>query len=67
MLVGRMSADLLARAKSRLLTPELPLASIEDMNIPQCVDTADEAIALLRQQHAQWLLDTAGQKGSGVP
>jgi hypothetical protein len=25
------------------------------MTIPQCVNTADEAIALIREDHARWL------------
>jgi hypothetical protein len=46
-----------------VLISEFPLANVEDMKIPQCVNAADEAIAPLRQQHAKWLLDTAEQKG----
>jgi hypothetical protein len=37
------------------LTSQLPLANPEDMNIPNCVNTADEAIALIREHHARWL------------
>jgi predicted Rossmann-fold nucleotide-binding protein len=58
-LVGKMWTDLVQWAKSNLLTPELPLANVEDMKIPQCVNTADEAITLLRQQHSKWLQETA--------
>ena len=38
------------------LRPGFELASAEDMTIPQCVDTADEAIAIIREHHGQWLL-----------
>jgi uncharacterized protein (TIGR00730 family) len=53
-LVGKMWAELVNWAKTHLLTPQPPLANAEDMTIPRCVDTADEAIALLREHHAQW-------------
>jgi uncharacterized protein (TIGR00730 family) len=53
-LVGKMWAHLVEWAKTNLLNPQLALASPEDMNIPQCVNTADEAIALLREHHGKW-------------
>jgi uncharacterized protein (TIGR00730 family) len=53
-LVGKMWAELVNWAKTYLLRPELPLTSPEDMTIPRCVNTADEAIALIRAHHAQW-------------
>jgi uncharacterized protein (TIGR00730 family) len=53
-LVGKMWADLVDWAKQHLLKPQLPLANSEDMAIPQCVNTADEAIALIRQHHDKW-------------
>ncbi len=53
-LVGRMWAELVEWAKTNLLKPELPLASPEDMRIPVCVNTADEAITALKQHHAGW-------------
>jgi len=54
-LVGSMWAELVNWAKKNLLKPELRLANPEDMAIPRCVNTADEAIALLRDHHAKWL------------
>jgi uncharacterized protein (TIGR00730 family) len=54
-LVGKMWAELVSWARANLLKPELQLASPEDMTIPNCVNTADEAIALLREHHAKWL------------
>lgn len=54
-LVGNMWADLVDWAKSHLITTTPPLANPEDMTIPVCVNTADEAIALVRQHHAKWL------------
>ena len=47
-LVGKMWAELVSWAKTYLLKPELALANAEDMAIPSCVNTADEAIALPR-------------------
>jgi hypothetical protein len=43
-----------------MLDPRLPLASPEDMKIPVCVDTADEAIAMVQDLHARW---STRQKG----
>ena len=54
-LVGKMWAELVDWARKNLLGPELSLASPEDLTIPRCVDTADEAIALIREHHAKWL------------
>jgi hypothetical protein len=56
-LVGKMYADLVEWARTYLLRPQLPLASPEDLAIPRCVNTADEAIALLREHHARWLAE----------
>jgi uncharacterized protein (TIGR00730 family) len=53
-LVGKMWAELVDWAKKNLLKTELALASAEDMAIPRCVDTADEAIALIQAHHARW-------------
>jgi hypothetical protein len=49
-----MYAELVDWAKKNLLKPELALASPEDMSIPRCVNTADEAIALIRENYAKW-------------
>jgi uncharacterized protein (TIGR00730 family) len=53
-LVGKMWAELVDWAKLNLLKPELSLASPADLAIPQCVNTADEAISLIREHHARW-------------
>src|SRR6516165_117090 len=53
-LVGKMWADLVDWAKKHLVTSKPPLANPEDMAIPRCVDTADEAIALLHAHYAVW-------------
>ena len=54
-LVGKMWADLVDWARTHLLTSQPPSANPEDITIPRCVNTADEAIALIREHHARWL------------
>ena len=53
-LVGKMWNGLVEWARTSMLDPRLALASAEDLHIPQCVGTADEAIALVRDLHGQW-------------
>jgi uncharacterized protein (TIGR00730 family) len=52
--VGDMWAELVDWAARYMLRPGFELASPEDMTIPRCVKTADEAIAFLREDHARW-------------
>lgn len=54
--VGDMWAELIAWAQRYMLRPGFELVNSEDMAIPRCVKTADEAIAVLRENHAQWQL-----------
>ena len=42
------------------LRPEFPLASPTDIDIPRCVDTAQEAIGLIRLHHEEWIGERAG-------
>ena len=56
-LVGGMWPGLVDWARSNLLTTQPPLASPEDMDIPRCVNSADDAIALIREHHARWTSD----------
>jgi hypothetical protein len=58
-LVGKMWAHLVDWAKTYLAKAEPPLANAEDMTIPKCVNTADEAIALIRAHHAKWSAESA--------
>jgi uncharacterized protein (TIGR00730 family) len=53
-LVGKMWRGLLEWTEKAMLDPRLHLANPEDIRIPVCVDTADEAIAMVRNRHAQW-------------
>jgi uncharacterized protein (TIGR00730 family) len=53
-LVGKMWGELVDWARTHLAASQPPLANPEDMSIPRCIDTADEAIALIREHHARW-------------
>jgi uncharacterized protein (TIGR00730 family) len=61
-LVGKMWAELVAWARANLLTTEPPLVSAEDLEIPRCVNTADEATALIATDHARWRRQTAAER-----
>jgi uncharacterized protein (TIGR00730 family) len=62
-LVGKMWPGLVAWAKESMLAGDTPLASAKDLDIPQCVSDADQAIALIKKSHAKWL-ETHGGKSS---
>ena len=53
-LVGKMWRGLVDWAAASMLDPQQPLASARDIHIPRCLDTGDEAIALVRDLHAAW-------------
>jgi uncharacterized protein (TIGR00730 family) len=53
-LVGKMWPGLVEWAQSSMVSVETQLANPEDMTIPRCVPTADEAIALIREYHQKW-------------
>jgi uncharacterized protein (TIGR00730 family) len=61
-LVGRMWRGLVEWAQQSMLDPRLHLANAEDLTIPQCVDTADEAIAVVRDLHARWQAEAGGRR-----
>jgi uncharacterized protein (TIGR00730 family) len=52
--VGSMWRELVDWAQRFMLRPGFELASPVDLTIPQCVDTADEVVALMRARHAAW-------------
>src|SRR5262249_48523024 len=54
-LVGKMWTGLIDWARAHLTMSQPPLANPEDMAIPRCVNTADEAIALIREHQGKWL------------
>jgi uncharacterized protein (TIGR00730 family) len=51
---GPMWKGLVDWASAQMLRPGFELAKPEDMKIPCCVDTADEAIAIVREHHERW-------------
>jgi len=53
-LVGKMWTGLVEWARTSMLDPKLALANAEDLRIPQCLETADEAIAVVRDLHEKW-------------
>jgi uncharacterized protein (TIGR00730 family) len=57
-LVGKMWRGLVDWSSTAMLDPRLQLANPEDMKIPVCVDTADEAIAIIRKNHETWKADS---------
>jgi predicted Rossmann-fold nucleotide-binding protein len=59
-LVGKMWHGLVDWARAHLTTTQPPLADPADVAIPQCVDTADEAITLVRKFHAAWSAQAPG-------
>ena len=59
-LVGRMWGELVQWARNHMLDPRLHLVNVEDLSIPRCVATADEAIALIQEHHGRWLLERDG-------
>lgn len=58
-LVGKMWPGLVDWARTSMLCGDSPLASAEDFEIPKCVANAEEAISLIRINHAQWLRQNA--------
>jgi len=62
-LVGKMWRGLVDWAGHSMLDSETPLASPEDIRIPQCLDSADDAIAVIGRLHQGWLK----QQGRGAP
>ncbi len=55
LLVGKMWPGLIDWTRTSLLTTQPPLANVEDIAIPRCVDSADAAIAVIRDEHSKWL------------
>jgi hypothetical protein len=53
-LVGKMWTGLVEWARTSMLDPRLPLANPQDIGIPRCLETADEAIAVIRGLQQQW-------------
>jgi uncharacterized protein (TIGR00730 family) len=59
-LVGKMWKGLVDWAGSSMLDPALHLANPQDFQIPRCLETADQAITVVRELHAEWLRQHPG-------
>jgi uncharacterized protein (TIGR00730 family) len=57
---GEMWGELVAWAQRWMLRPGSELVNPEDMGIPTCVKSADEAVGILRERHALWRLRQDG-------
>jgi uncharacterized protein (TIGR00730 family) len=53
-LVGKMWAGLVEWFRTSMLDPRLALINPQDLQIPICLDTADEAIEIVRDLHEKW-------------
>ncbi|MBX3352879.1 MAG: LOG family protein [Phycisphaeraceae bacterium] len=60
-LVGKMWKGLVEWARESMLNPQMPLASQEDIDMPLCLPSADEAIAVVRDLHAKWAAKQPGK------
>lgn len=60
LLVGSMFRDLVDWARGHMVDTDWQMANPEDMDIPLCVPTADEAIAVLKVHHQKWLRENRG-------
>ncbi len=52
--IGKMWAELVDWSKNNMLEPGLELLGEADADIPTCVDSVEEALAILQQHHAGW-------------
>lgn len=53
--VGRMWSELVQWARAHMLDPKLPLVNPQDLSIPRCVASGDEAVEVIREHHQGWL------------
>jgi uncharacterized protein (TIGR00730 family) len=63
-MVGRMWGDLVKWAQAHMCDPAVPLVDADDLAIPRCVASADEAIAVIREHHGRWRLARDGGASS---
>jgi uncharacterized protein (TIGR00730 family) len=62
-LIGPMWAEFIAWGRKYFLRPEFQLANPEDLEIPHCVSSPNDAIALIRPRYEQWLREPDGVRG----
>jgi uncharacterized protein (TIGR00730 family) len=54
-MVGEMWEDLVKWTDLHMVNGETPLINPADLKIPECVDNFDQAIAILKESHHNWL------------
>ena len=54
-LVGKMWEGLIEWTRKSMLIEGSELASDVDLKIPHCVDTIEEALAIIRENRASWI------------
>jgi hypothetical protein len=64
-MIGRMWPEFVRWAKDHMLGVEPHLADPMDLAIPRCVAGVDEALAIIREYHGQWVRDRASMKVRG--
>ena len=57
-LIGKMWSELIEWARKHMLNPENPLIGTDDLKIPQCASTAQEALSLIEPAYARWNSET---------
>jgi hypothetical protein len=50
-----MWANLVGWARDSLTRPGFELANAEDLDIPRCVNSVEETVALIRESRTEWL------------
>jgi len=63
-MIGRMWPELVEWARRHMLDVQPNLANPGDLDIPRCVPSVEDAVAIIRQYHDQWLRDRATARGS---
>jgi uncharacterized protein (TIGR00730 family) len=53
-LAGKMYAELVAWCRAYMLRPDFPLASPQDMALPQCVEDGPAILPIIREHHERW-------------
>jgi len=58
-LVGHMWEGLIDWARGAMLRPDVQMANAADMDIPRCVGSVEETVAIIRQDREEWLAQQA--------
>jgi predicted Rossmann-fold nucleotide-binding protein len=64
-MIDRMWPEFCEWAKSHMLGVDPHLADPVDFAIPRCVAGVDEAVAIIREYHAQWVRDRGSENRAG--